>query len=1419
MKKFLSLMLSVLLVFSTMSTIGVVATTSSMTISSANAEPGDTVELTLSLQASSVKSYAFTLADYDTTALELTGYEVVSVGSPTLASWDEARNNLGAAYSSNVAVDGVILKLTFLVKNDAEPGTYVISGSKAQVDRTDVTLIDGSISLPKYDFDAEDVTWEFSPEAISYGDALSAAVELPTSGVVTVNGKEYTGTFSLENGTETPAVGTAKLQVTFTVNDEDAGKFNDASVTKEFDVTVNKAACAETAIAPELTATDTTVMVTDAVNGQEYAITTEATEPTANWNDTGVFTDLAPDTAYTVYTRVKETATHEKSESVTATITTDKAEQIITVANPTPSVRVGGTLDLSTLCTSNAEGAVLVYTVDGDLPEEATLENGVITAGAVTGTITVKINSDAVGGYYAADEATITVSIVVKETDDSTMTVTQEGCTYGEALADFVLNGEPVHEGDHTVLYTGTLANGDPYSSAIKPTEAGTYKVTVVCETDDTIYTAISDDFTIAKADYTDLEVALAPQTEVYEGREYDYLDTNITVPDGVSYEITYSATPLNAGEYTVTVTFTTSNENYNNPAELTTTLTITQAVATGYNLNADVPAELSAAANILTEEDLATELGLPAEIYVEYVQYENGSSKDPIAVTWALEEDFDAKGGSYTFVGTLADNDNIDTSELDVEVPVTLTAVEGTFTAIEDYTLPKAAVIGENVIDMPDIAPYRITVNYGNEQTDLVIVWDKDLAAVQAIAAQVTETTDKTVELTIADETFADIPWVTIVGDKTHVITITSKTPATATLSDVASVTYGEAIEAPTYTWTVNGEEGTTVESADLDATVTITYKAEDGTIYNDVADVKAAGNYVVVATFDSAIYSGGTIEKAFTIAKKDVAVTAIDLAGETATINGNLEQDALGIDFDVIDITITDKTVGAGKATVSNIVLTGDAASNYNLTNTVLENVDIEIAAAEAPAEGTENDVTITVSRADGNAAIIVVDQAALDAIEEDTEAASIDMTENETETTETVIVPYELVDKLIATRPVSITLTEAVVEFSRDVLSHISTALGASVDMHLDVKPATLTEAQLDVIPEDATNVTAVELKINDGAVTTFGTGNKVKVKIPYVKDTGRIKAKYIDDLGNEEAVSVTHDGTYAILEVEHFSDYVVYTEPNSTVRPSSGVSKPAQYTVTFESNGGSDVAAATVIENAVIAEPIAPTKDGFEFEGWYTDAELTQAYDFAAKVAKSFTLYAKWAEEASGEEPVVTFADVVEGAWYYDAVMAANEAGLMNGVSETEFAPDAAVTRAMFVTVLHRLSGDTMDTKDIAFSDVSADSYYASAVAWAKRNEIVNGVTENEFAPDSNITREQMATMLYRYAKAMGMDVAVGEDAEVPAFSDTDSISEYAVDAIEWACANGIMGGNADGTIAPLANATRAELATVFVRFTK
>ena len=211
-------------------------------------------------------------------------------------------------------------------------------------------------------------------------------------------------------------------------------------------------------------------------------------------------------------------------------------------------------------------------------------------------------------------------------------------------------------------------------------------------------------------------------------------------------------------------------------------------------------------------------------------------------------------------------------------------------------------------------------------------------------------------------------------------------------------------------------------------------------------------------------------------------------------------------------------------------------------------------------------------------------------------------------------------------------------------------------------------------------------------------------------------------------------------------------------------------------------------------------------GFDFAGWYSDDS------FAERVGELYmngskTVYAAW-------EP---FDDAGRGDWFYDSVVYVYENDLMDGVSDTLFDPDGTVTRGMIVTILHRLEGEPSVNYALPFTDVSGGEWYAEAVRWAAGEGIVNGVSDTEFAPNAAVTREQLAAILHRYAQHKGYDVSIGESTNILSYSDFASISEYAISAMQWACGEGIITGVTESTLEPRGTATRAQSAAILMRF--
>ncbi len=175
----------------------------------------------------------------------------------------------------------------------------------------------------------------------------------------------------------------------------------------------------------------------------------------------------------------------------------------------------------------------------------------------------------------------------------------------------------------------------------------------------------------------------------------------------------------------------------------------------------------------------------------------------------------------------------------------------------------------------------------------------------------------------------------------------------------------------------------------------------------------------------------------------------------------------------------------------------------------------------------------------------------------------------------------------------------------------------------------------------------------------------------------------------------------------------------------------------------------------------------------------------------------------------------FVDVPKGAWYYDSVEKLYNQGLVNGMTATTFAPDATTTRGQVVTMLWRMAGQPVVNYRMTYQDVPADAYYAEAVRWASSTGVVTGYNDQTFGPNDLITREQLVSILYRHAKKMGYDVSA--TAKLTGFLDADQISDWARDAMTWACGVGLITGVGEGRLMPQGQATRAQIVTILDRF--
>ncbi|MGM9577951.1 MAG: S-layer homology domain-containing protein, partial [Evtepia sp.] len=183
-------------------------------------------------------------------------------------------------------------------------------------------------------------------------------------------------------------------------------------------------------------------------------------------------------------------------------------------------------------------------------------------------------------------------------------------------------------------------------------------------------------------------------------------------------------------------------------------------------------------------------------------------------------------------------------------------------------------------------------------------------------------------------------------------------------------------------------------------------------------------------------------------------------------------------------------------------------------------------------------------------------------------------------------------------------------------------------------------------------------------------------------------------------------------------------------------------------------------------------------------------------------------------AGPQEGSLPFTDV-EGHWALDSIRKVYDLGLMTGTKATRFSPDTALNRAMLVTILYRLEGSPAVSSASVYTDVAAGTWYTDAVAWAAQHGIITGYGNGRFGPKDDITREQMAAILYRYAQYKTYDTAASAD--LSAYHDAGSISGWALKALQWANGTGLISGRSASLLVPAGSTTRAETAVILVRF--
>ena len=301
--------------------------------------------------------------------------------------------------------------------------------------------------------------------------------------------------------------------------------------------------------------------------------------------------------------------------------------------------------------------------------------------------------------------------------------------------------------------------------------------------------------------------------------------------------------------------------------------------------------------------------------------------------------------------------------------------------------------------------------------------------------------------------------------------------------------------------------------------------------------------------------------------------------------------------------------------------------------------------------------------------------------------------------------------------------------------------------------------------------------------DGVTSKTYTVTVSFTEAPKSNDTG---VSSITVAGFKAVASANNSYTVTVpygTVVKTGSFVIVTRHPRATVSALTNTRNIWSFTVTAE-DGVTTAVYTVTVNTAALPEPITPGVDN--------------------------------KKPASKPEVKLPFTDVSTSDWFYDDVAFVYKNGLFSGTDSRSFSPNASMTRAMLVTVLYRLEGEPTVTGRSSFTDVRSGAYYEKAVIWAAANGIVTGTDSTSFSPDAKVTREQLAAILYRYAQYRKLDTDAS--AKLNSFTDADSVSAYASEALGWAVSEGLING-ASGKLMPKGDATRAQVAAILHRFVK
>ena len=581
------------------------------------------------------------------------------------------------------------------------------------------------------------------------------------------------------------------------------------------------------------------------------------------------------------------------------------------------------------------------------------------------------------------------------------------------------------------------------------------------------------------------------------------------------------------------------------------------------------------------------------------------------------------------------------------------------------------------------------------------------------------------------------------------------------------------------------------------------IVFNGKSGTVYGDVTledDLEIASDETLTIPDDSSLNSNGKLTNNGKI--------IVDNGGKLeGTINGNQPPKITTerLNDGTVNTTYNQTLVASGDATIT--------WSSSDLPNWLTLNSDGTISGTPTAAGTYSFTVTATNDYgSDSKEFTLTIDQqGTIHVTSVSLDKTSLELTEGGTGTLIATVEPNNATNRNVTwessnTSVATVDANGLVTAVSAGTATITATADGKSATCTVTVTAATVpvtgvtmnkTSTSLYVGDTETLTATVAPDNATNRAVT-WASSNPSVAKV----ENGVVTALAC---GTAVITATTQDGN-------HTATCAV------TVRPDIPPANP-NYKITVEATQGGTVTADPTAAKAGTTVTLTPVPDrGYQVGSVAVTDRFGEAVAVTEQADGTYTFVMPNGQvtvTVTFEQAPLPFPDVTEGDWFYDAVRYAYENGLMDGVGDNLFAPNSQTTRAQLVTILYRLAGEPEPGGDSGFADVAAGTWYTDAVAWAAQNGIVNGVSDTEFAPGDDITREQLAAILYRYAACQGYDVS--QRADLSGFGDASSISGYAQEALSWAHAQGLVLGFEDGSLRPQGTASRAQIAAVLMRF--